>query len=223
MRRETIFLASMALALVACGEAGDDDARRATPAVPGGSAAVATFATYDASVVPGGPGDGKRYALGHAPVAAELARMDRAIGEAGAELPAGHGTVAEGAALFAVQCAVCHGKSGEGVAPAFPRLIGRDPAGENFAFANDPKLERSIGNYWPYATTLFDYIRRAMPLTAPGSLTDDQIYAVSAYLLAANNVIPDTTTLDAATLRQVRMPYRDRFVPDARKGGSVVK
>lgn len=167
--------------------------------------------------------DGARYSLGHAVDATQLATMDHDIGADGAELPAGHGSVAEGAALFATTCAACHGKAGEGMAPAFPQLIGRDPRAEQFVFANDPKLPHTIGNYWPHATTLFDYIRRAMPLLAPGSLTDDQVYAVSAYLLAANKIIPDTAVLDAAALRLVRMPYRDRFVPDDRQGGSVVK
>jgi S-disulfanyl-L-cysteine oxidoreductase SoxD len=224
MRRDTFAVAAVVIALSACSDGG-------TRAV-GGSAAVAatpnagataTFATYDAGAVPGGPGAEKRYALGHAPAAAVLAAMNRDVGSQGAELPAGRGSVAEGGVLFATQCALCHGKKGEGMAPAFPALIGRDAKAENFVFANDPKLPHTIGNYWPYATTLFDYIRRAMPLTAPGSLTDDQVYALSAYLLATNQVIPDTATLDAAALRRVRMPYQDRFIPDDRTPGPIAK
>jgi S-disulfanyl-L-cysteine oxidoreductase SoxD len=169
-------------------------------------------ADYDAGAVPGGPGAGRRYGLGSSPARGHVARMDRDVGPDGAELPPGRGTVAEGDALYKAQCAMCHGLRGEGMEPAYPALIGRDPAGEDFAFANDPALVRTIGNYWPHATTLFDYVRRAMPLLTPGTLTDDQVYALTAYLLAANDVIPDTATLDAAALRAVRMPYQDRFI-----------
>ena len=164
-----------------------------------------------------------RYGLGQPATAAEIAQMDHDIGPEGLELPPGRGTVAEGATLYAVQCASCHGVKGEGIAPAFPQLVGRDPKAEGFAFSTDQKLVHTIGNYWPYATTLFDYIKRAMPQAAPGSLTDDQLYAVTAYLLAANQIIPDTAALDAASLRAVQMPYRDRFVPDDRRPGAVVR
>jgi cytochrome c len=112
---------------------------------------------------------------------------------------------------------------GKGIAPVYPAIVGRDPESDAFRFAEDPALVRTIGNYWPHATTLFDYIKRAMPLLAPGSLTDDQVYALTAYLLAANQVLPDTATLDAAALRAVRMPARDRFVPDDRPLGPTVE
>lgn len=181
------------------------------------NASAGSFASYDAGAVAGGPGTSKLYALGHAPTDSLLTAMNQDVGGDGDELPAGRGTVAEGAALFATQCASCHGKKGEGMAPAYPAIIGRDSAAENFRFALDPKLTHTIGNYWPYASTVFDYLKRAMPLATPGSLTNDQAYALTAYLLAANAVIPDTATLDAASLRAVRMPYRDRFVPDNRK------
>lgn len=165
----------------------------------------------------------ERYGLGRPVTAAEITLMDHDVGPDGLELPLGRGTVAQGAALYALQCASCHGPNGEGIAPAFPQLVGRDPKAEGFTFSTDPKLVHTIGNYWPYATTLFDYIKRAMPQAAPGSLTDDQVYALTAYLLAANQVIADSTTLDAAALRAVQMPYRDRFVPDDRRPGAVVR
>lgn len=212
-------------AVTACAEGGDASARAvaggAGPAPASGTGAA--FADYDPGAVPGGPGAGRRYGLGRAPEGRHLRLVDLDVGADGAELPAGRGTVADGATLYKVQCAMCHGPSGEGIHPAFPRLLGRAPEAEGFRFANDPKLEHGIGNYWPHATTLFDYIRRAMPLTAPGSLTDDQVYALTAYLLAADDVIPDTTTLDAARLRAVRMPYADRFVPDDRKPNAPAK
>ena len=219
-RRQSLTVTAC-LFLVACGGPTNGDARPAAIGAP--TIFAGAFADYDAGAVPGGPGKGVRYQLGHETDRALLATMDRDVGPDGAELPAGRGTVAQGAALFATTCASCHGKSGEGTPPAYPRLVGRDPSAEQFAFARNPKLPRSIGNYWPYATTLFDYIRRAMPFTAPGSLTDDQVYALSAYLLAANQVIPDTATLDAAALRKVRMPYQNRFVPDDRKADKQMR
>ncbi len=162
-----------------------------------------------------------RYDLGRAATAAEIARQDIDIGPSGAELPAGSGTVAQGAKVYGAKCASCHGTGGEGMAP-FPKLVGRDPR-EGFPFGRDPKAEKTIGNYWPYATTLFDYVRRAMPQFTPGSLTDDEVYAVTAWLLAKNEVIAADLVLDAAALRQVKMPARDRFVPDDRKGGPEIR
>jgi cytochrome c len=108
------------------------------------------------------------------------------------------------------------------MAPVFPALIGREPR-EGFPFASDRKLVRTIGNYWPYATTLVDYIRRAMPLTQPGSLGSDEVYSLTAFLLAANGILPETATLDSASLMAVRMPARDRFVRDDRRGGPEVR
>lgn len=163
------------------------------------------------------------YGLGSAPDPARLAAWDRDIDSAGVALPAGRGSVAEGRALYLAQCASCHAPNGEGMAPAYPQLVGRPAEGESFDFASNPRVARTIGNYWPHAPTLFDYIRRAMPLLTPGTLTDDQTYALTAYLLAANDVIPDTTTLDAAALRAVQMPARDRFVPDDRRGGRTLR
>jgi mono/diheme cytochrome c family protein len=161
---------------------------------------------------------GTRYGLGQPADVQLVARLDTDIDPSGSALPAGRGTAAEGAVLYGAQCAMCHGAEGLGMPPAFPRLLGRDPKAEDFNFASDHKLPKTIGNYWPYATTLFDYIRRAMPLTAPGSLTDDQVYALTAYLLAADGVIPKETTLDAAALAAVKMPYTDRFIWSAEAG-----
>src|SRR6185437_4005903 len=94
------------------------------------------------------------------------------------------------------------------------------PMGASVDFSTDYKIPRTIGNYWPYATTLFDYIRRAMPLTAPGSLTADQTYAVTAYLLNREGLIPDTAVIDAKSLPAVNMPARSHFVKDDRAGSS---
>jgi mono/diheme cytochrome c family protein len=165
----------------------------------------------------------RHYALGRAASGDEIAKWDIAVGPDGATLPPGSGTVDSGAVLFKAICANCHGANGEGMAPAYPALIGRDPKGENFVFDTDFKITRTIGNYWPYATTVFDYVRRAMPLTAPGSLSNDDVYSLTAYLLAANQVIPMNSTLDAAALRRVKMPYVDHFVRDDRRGGHEVR
>jgi cytochrome c len=165
----------------------------------------------------------RHYDLGRAATPQEIAALDVDVGPDGEGLPAGSGTVAQGVALFAQKCAVCHGARGEGIPPTYPAIVGRDPKAEGFQFGKDPKLNRTIGNYWPYATTIFDYVRRAMPHSAPGSLTNGEVYALTAYLLAANQVIPMDASLDAASLKAVKMPYADRFVRDNRRGGREVK
>jgi mono/diheme cytochrome c family protein len=167
--------------------------------------------------------DGPRYGLGRAATAARIAAEDIDVGTDGEGLPAGHGNVPDGAALFQAKCAMCHGPKGEGMGNVYPALIGPAPAEGFMAFASDPALPRTIGNYWSHATTLYDYVRRAMPLTAPGSLTNDEVYALAAYLLAENQVIPRDATLDSASLMAVKMPARERFVPDDRRGGPAVK
>lgn len=173
----------------------------------------------DGSEAPAVPAD---LGLGRAATTAQVAAWDQDVNPAGVGLPAGRGTPAEGAKLFAAKCAMCHGPQGQGILPAFPQLVGHTP-GESFPDGNDVKRQRNIGNYWPYATTVYDYIHRAMPLTAPGSLTPDEIYSLTAYLLAANAVVPQSAVIDARTLPQVRMPMRDKFVRDDRKGGPEVK
>jgi len=160
----------------------------------------------------------KHFDIGRAPSAAEIAAVDIDVSPNGAGLPAGSGTPEQGAPVFAGACASCHGAAGEGKPPQYPQLIG-GPRGV-FNFASDPKIPRTIGNYWPYATTLYDYIRRAMPLTAPGTLTPDQTYAVTAFLLNKEGIIPDGTSLDAKALAAIKMPARDHFVEDDRRGST---
>lgn len=161
------------------------------------------------------------YGLGRAATVAEVAAMNTDASPSGDGLPPGRGDAVRGAALYESQCAVCHGARGEGINPN-PPLVGREPR-EGFPFGTDPRLVRTIGNYWPEATTLFDYIRRTMPLSAPGSLTDDEVYSLTAHLLVANEVLPAGSSLDSASLMAVRMPARDRFVPDNRRGGREVR
>jgi cytochrome c len=164
-----------------------------------------------------------QYNLGRAASAQEVAALDVDIGPDGEGLPPGSGTAAQGAALFASKCAACHGPGGAGVPPLYPALVGRDPRAAEFRFGTDPTLTRTIGDYWPFGTTVFDYVRRAMPFTAPGSLKNEEVYSLTAYLLAANRVIPMTATLDSASLTSVRMPSAGRFVRDNRRGGAEVR
>jgi S-disulfanyl-L-cysteine oxidoreductase SoxD len=160
----------------------------------------------------------QRFDLGRPASAAEVAAVDIDVTPSGAGLPAGSGTAAQGAPLYAANCASCHGANGEGKPPAYPQLLG-GPKG-TFDFASDFKIPRTVGNYWPYATTLFDYIRRAMPLAAPGSLTPDQTYAVTAYLLSREGIIPESTSLDARSLAAIQMPAKSHFVVDDRRGST---
>jgi S-disulfanyl-L-cysteine oxidoreductase SoxD len=158
-----------------------------------------------------------RLAVGRAASADEIAAWDIDVSPNGAGLPRGSGTAAQGASVFAAKCASCHGAAGEGT-PLGPKVVGREPA-DSFSFGRNPKVVKTVGNYWPYATTLFDYVRRSMPITAPGSLDNAEVYAVVAYLLAENGVIDRSAVMDSATLAAVKMPARDRFVPDDRKPG----
>ncbi len=226
-----LVMGAATLLLASCGaggsgEAGAPGAGATSARAPEGgntAAAAVRFADYDAGAAAGGPGAARRYGFGRTPSPAEVRRWDIDVGPDGAELPAGRGTVAEGQALYLRHCMACHNRNGEGIAPLYPAIIGRDDKAEGFHFATDPKLVKTIGNYWPNATTVFDYVKRAMPLTAPGSLTDPEVYALTAYLLAANKVIPTDAVLDAKALEAVQMPYADKFVPDSRRGGPDVK
>ena len=162
-----------------------------------------------------------RYGVGRPATRAEIAAWDIDVNPSGAGLPAGRGTAADGARVFAAKCAACHGANGEGL-PAGPALVGREPR-EGFPFGQSLKYTRTVGNYWPYATTLYDYINRAMPATAPGSLAADEIYGVVAWILSRNEIIDSTAIMDARSLPRVRMPARDHFVPDDRRPGAVFR
>jgi len=164
-----------------------------------------------------GDKDPKQFGIGHPATAQEIAAEDIDVTPDGKGLPPGSGTPEQGATIYQQNCATCHGVNGEGKGSAYPQLIGGP---KTFDFASDYKTPRTIGNYWPYATTLYGYIRRAMPLTAPGSLTADQTYAVTAYLLYKEGLLPAGASLDAKGLVAVQMPMRSHFVPDDRRGSS---
>ena len=169
-----------------------------------------------------------RFGLGQPAPADLIAAWDIAVMPDGKGLPPGKGTPAEGATIYAAQCASCHGANGEGgVADA---LAGAEPKGsapfgpQYEKFRGDTRdVPFTIGNYWPYATTIFDYIRRAMPPNAAGSLKADQVYSLTAFLLAKNGIIAENAVIDARTLPAVMMPARNRFVPDDRAGGAKVR
>ena len=149
-----------------------------------------------------------RYGIGRAATAAEIAGWNIDVDRDGRNLPPGRGTASHGREVYDQQCAACHGPKGEGG-------LGDRLAGGQGTIAT-PKPVRTVGSFWPYAPTLFDYIRRAMPQNAPQSLSDEDVYAVSAYVLNLNGLFPADGTLDAKALAAIRMPNRDGFTADPR-------
>jgi mono/diheme cytochrome c family protein len=148
--------------------------------------------------------------LGRPATPDEIARADISIDPSGANLPPGSGTPADGAAVYAAKCQSCHGAAGAG-GPS-DRLTG---GVGSLATAAPVK---TLNSFWPYATTAFDYIRRAMPVTAPQSLTADETYAVVAYLLSVDGIVARDAVLDRASLPRVAMPNRDGFISAAPRG-----
>ncbi len=128
----------------------------------------------------------------------------------GQGLPPGHGDAVRGKELFKDKCAVCHNDNGEGREGQYPALAG------GIGTLKSPKPNKTVGSYWPYATTIFDYVRRAMPYDHPRSLSADDVYSACAVILFMNGIITETQEMNAKTLPQVKMPNRDGFVPDGR-------
>lgn len=164
----------------------------------------------------------KSYALGAAASPEYVARIDTDVDTTGAGLPEGHGTAAEGAVVYATKCAGCHGAKGEGIAPS-PILIQPIVANDSFPWMKKPGAPKTIGNYWPFVTTLYGYIWHAMPVSSPGSLSSTEVYQVVAYLLAENGVFARDAVLDAKTLPAIKLPMRGRLVIDTRRGGAEVR
>jgi cytochrome c len=142
--------------------------------------------------------------LGRDVTAAEIAGWDISVPPDGSGLPPGEGTVAAGATVYAAKCQSCHGEKGAGK-PNDPLVGGQGTLAS-------PMPVRTIGSYWPYATTVFDYVRRAMPYQQSQSLTNDEVYAVTAYLLHLNGIIAENEVMNARTLPQVKMPNRNNFI-----------
>lgn len=156
----------------------------------------------------------RHFGVGRVATESEIRHRDISVAPDGRGLPRGSGTVPQGRTVYAAQCAQCHGENGiqspQQQAAGYPALVG----GFGTLTSKSPVL--TIGSYWPYATTVWDYIHRAMPYARPGSLTPSEVYAVTAYLLHLNHIIAADARLDAHTLPAIRMPNRDGFVPDPR-------
>jgi S-disulfanyl-L-cysteine oxidoreductase SoxD len=180
----------------------------------GAATAVASILTLGLVHAQGYP---NTFQFGQPATEQDIAAIAIAIPTDGNGLPPGRGDSARGKQVYETACAACHGADLMGVAniPNMPtgaslRLIG------GRGTLTSPKAVATVESYWPYATTLFDYIRRAMPFTAPGSLSADEIYAVCAYILSEAKIIDKATVLDAQTLPRVEMPNRNGFIPDPR-------
>ena len=161
--------------------------------------ASASLLVLSSAALAEGPG------LGRVATPDEIASWDVSIGPDGAGLPPGRGTPKQGETVYAEKCVACHGEKGAGK-PNDQLVGGRG------SLSGDQAPVKTVGSFWPFATTLFDYIRRAMPLNAPKSLSNDEVYAVSAYILRLNGIIGEADAMDAQTLPQVQMPNRDGFI-----------
>jgi hypothetical protein len=142
--------------------------------------------------------------LGREATAEEISRSNLSISPDGERLPPGGGSALEGEPIYVAKCLRCHGVEGQG--GAADQLVG------GIDSLTTPRPLKTVGSYWPYATTLFDYVRRAMPYDRPGSLSSDEVYSVSAYLLKLNGIVPEDLEMNRETLPRVEMPNRDGFV-----------
>ena len=156
----------------------------------------------------------ERFGFGTAADSGRIVAWDVDVRPDGAGLPPGSGTVAGGERVYQQRCAACHGPTGQEGSGG--RLVSTEPWG-------DFPAARAVGNYWPYATTLYDYTARSMPFAQPGSLTPGETYGLVAYLVSLNKIVGDDAVMDKTSLPKVRMPARDKFVRDNRTGGKVVK
>ena len=156
------------------------------------------------------------YSVGRVATPDEIRKRDISVGPDGSGLPVGHGTVQQGRLIYQTLCANCHGDRGQGIGP-YPALVG----GQGTLASPKPNL--TVGSYWPYATTVWDYIRRTMPYQKPGSLSVDETYSLTAFILYMNGILGESTKLNEKILPAIKMPNRDGFVPDPRPDVSVTK
>jgi cytochrome c len=153
------------------------------------------------------------YRIGKAPTATEIETWNIDVLPDGTGLPPGSGMASQGGAIYSEKCAGCHGFTGsEG---PFETLVGRESLASEIKDRKKPK--RTIGNLWPYAPVLFDYIRRAMPFTDPGSLTNEEVYSLVGWLLYRNGILPANQTVNAKVLSNVKMPAIGIFIEDPRR------
>jgi S-disulfanyl-L-cysteine oxidoreductase SoxD len=148
--------------------------------------------------------------VGRTATADEIKQADITVLPNGEGLPAGRGTPEQGEALYSEKCASCHGENGEGKPPVGVALVG------GIGTLATAKPLKTIGSYWPVATSVWDYIHRSMPYNEPGTLSADDTYAVTSFLLFKNGIIPRDQVINKDTLPKVRMPNRDGFIPDSR-------
>jgi cytochrome c len=146
------------------------------------------------------------FGLGNPLTPDEVRPFDIDVRRDGAGLPPGHGTVKQGEAVFAQSCAACHGAAGEHPLSPALRLTGGQST------LTTPNAVQTVGSYWPCATALFDYIHRSMPFNAPQSLSQDQVYPVTAYVLHLNGILPEDATLDAVSLPKICRPNKEGFI-----------
>ena len=153
-------------------------------------------------------GQSPKHGVGRTPTDEDSRAFGIMVAPDGTGLPAGSGTAVEGKDVFAARCASCHGAKGEG--GDGPALVGGQGT------LATPRPRKSVGSYWPYATTVWDYVNRAMPFNQPGTLSHDDVYAVAAYVLFLNDIVGEKQVLNAKSLPLVKMPNRDGFVSDPR-------
>ncbi|MCM2562075.1 cytochrome c [Lutimaribacter sp. EGI FJ00015] len=210
-----VFIATASVAL-----AQSDTAKRTVAALPEtleatGERAPQPVPTSSAEDISDLAPENLRFGIGRPATEEQIAAIDIDVMPDGRGYPEGSGTYAEGEELYLQECSSCHGENLEGVADlGAPRLIGG-----RGSLASDAPV-KTVESYWPYASTLFDYVHRAMPMQAPGSLSNDQVYAISAYILGRAGITSDNpdTTLDKQSMTEVEMPNADGFVPDPRDG-----
>ncbi len=166
-------------------------------------AAVLLLGTLASTCVLAGEHPAGYFGYGHAPTEAEIAGWAISVRPDGQGLPPGKGNVSQGAEVYMDQCSACHGTFGEG-ADRYPKLVGGSLKGD--------RPEPTVGSYWPFATTLFDYINSAMPFPSPHQLNADQVYAITAYILNLNNIVDNDFVASRETLPKVKMPYHDHFI-----------
>jgi hypothetical protein len=172
------------------------------------TASVAALAFAVGMVVGNSASAQSTYQIGRTATPAEIKTWDIDVAPDGKNLPNGQGSVRHGAEVYRAKCAACHGAHAEG--GLGDRLVG----GQGTLATPNPV--KTVGSYWQFATTLFDYIRRAMPLDAPQSLSNPDVYSVSGYVLYLNGLLPEDAVVDARTLTTLRMPNRDGFIADPR-------
>ena len=158
-----------------------------------------------------GSANAGKFGFGTTPTKAEIAAINIDVMADGRGLPAGSGTVAQGKAVYEAKCVACHGANLQGV-----KITGGAALIGGRGSIGTTKTKKTVESYWPYASTLFDYVRRAMPFNAPGSLKNDEVYAVSAYVLNRAQIIKSNEVMSAKTLAKVKMPNRNGFITDPR-------